>query len=247
LTFEIPAGAVTDLAGNPVAASNQVKVFLDTARPVTSRPTTALRANTTLGDGTLPVAVSWTGSDVGPSGVASYDVARSFDGGPFHVIKAGITGSSINWTVRPGHTYRFEVRARDKAGNVGAWTSGVTLKPARIQQNSALVHFAGATTTTWSSAYSGGSERYLAASGASAVLQTKARAMSFVTTRAPGRGRVAIYVDGALRATIDLDAATTTYRYVAYSIRWSSLGTHRIRVVSLGGGRVDVDAFGVIR
>jgi hypothetical protein len=33
LTFQIPDGAVTDLAGNPVQASNRVKVYLDVAKP----------------------------------------------------------------------------------------------------------------------------------------------------------------------------------------------------------------------
>ena len=246
LTFEIPAGKVTDLAGNPVAASNQVKVTLDTVRPVNSRPTTSLRSNTTLGDGTLRAVITWTGSDA-TSGVASYDIARSFDGGRFRMIKSGVTGTSLNWNLRTGHTYRFEVRARDKAGNVGAWHAGVELKPTRIQQNSSLVRFSGASKTISSSVYSGGSQRYLALNGASATLQTKARAMSFVTTQAPGRGQFAVYVDGVYKATIDLDAASTTHRYVAFSVRWPALGTHRIRVVSLGGGRVDVDAFGVIR
>jgi hypothetical protein len=179
--------------------------------------------------------------------VASYDVARSYDGGRFRVIKSGMTGTSLNWSLRIGHPYRFEVRARDKAGNVGSWATGITVKPARIQQNSSLVHFSGSTKTIVAAAYSGGSQRYLGEAGASASMQTTARAMSFVTTRAPGHGRVAVYVDGVLKATIDLDAATTTHRYVAYSIRWSALGTHRIRVVSVGGGRVDVDAFGLLR
>src|SRR6185503_7177345 len=77
LTFEIPAGKVTDLAGNPVAASNQVKVIPDT----------------TLGDGALRGVITWTGRDA-TSGVASYEVARSFDGGRFRVIKTGVSGTS---------------------------------------------------------------------------------------------------------------------------------------------------------
>ena len=247
LTLEIPAGAVTDLAGNPVEASNQINITLDTGKPVTSWPRISLRSDTTLADGSLRATISWTGSDVGPSGIASYDVARSFDGGPFQVIAAGVTASSISWNVRTGHTYRFEVRARDKAGNVSAWTASPKLKPARIQQNSSLVRFSGPSKTTWLSAYSGGSQRYLAAAGASAVVTTSARSLSFVTTQGPGRGQVAIYVDGAYQTTIDLSAATTTYRYVAFSVRWSSVATHRLRVVAVGTDRVDVDAFGVIR
>jgi hypothetical protein len=60
---------------------------------------------------------------------------------------------------------------------------------------------------------------------------------------------VRIYIDGVLQATVNLQAATTTYRFVAFSMTWSSVGTHKIRVVSVGTpvARVDVDAFSVIR
>jgi hypothetical protein len=250
LTFQVPDGAVTDLAGNPVAASNLVKVWLDTGRPTTSVPRVALRADTTLGDGSLRVRISWTGTDVGPSGVASYDVARSIDGAAFHTIANGVTGTSITWGVSPGHTYRFEVRAHDKAGNVGYWKASPTLRPWLVQQTSSLVHFFGPSTTIQASGYTGGSARYLAAGGAYAILKTTARAMSFVTTKGPGRGEVKIYIDGVYQTTIDLEASSTTYRYVAFSRWWSSAAVHTIKVVAVGTAgrpRVDVDAFGVFR
>jgi N-acetylmuramoyl-L-alanine amidase len=250
LTFQIPDGAVTDLAGNPVQASNLIKIYLDTARPTTSAPRLALRSNTNLASGSLRAALSWSGADVGPSGIASYEVARSLDGRRFEYVAGGLTSPSLWWSLRPGHTYRFEVRARDKAGNVGAWHAGTTYKPALLQQNAGIVHFFGPSATTSGAGFSGGSERYLAKAGSYAVLQTRTRSLSFVTTRGPGRGVVAIYVDGTYQTTIDLEATTTTYRYVAFSKTWSSVGTHRIRVVAVGPPgrqRVDVDAFGVIR
>ena len=251
LTFQVPDGAVEDLAGNPVQASNIVKVYLDVGRPTTSAPSVILRAGTTLGSGGgLPVTVSWSASDVGPAGIASYDVARSIDGRPFRMIATGVTGTSIGSGVTPGHTYRFEVRAHDKAGNVGFWKAGGKRKPALVQQTSGLVTFSGPSFTTTGSSYSGGSERYLAAAGSYGVIQTTARSLSFVTTKGPGRGEVKIYVDGVYKTTIDLWAATPTYRYVAYAMAWSTLGTHRLRVVAVGTPgreRVDVDAFGVLR
>jgi len=57
---------------------------------------------------------------------------------------------------------------------------------------------------------------------------------------------VAVYVDGTYQATINLGAASATYRFVAFSKTWSSTGTHTIKVVAVGA-RVDVDAFGIIR
>jgi hypothetical protein len=244
LTFQIPDGAVTDLAGNPLTASKVIRVDMDAGRPTTTGPRPSLRSNTTLGSGQR-IALSWSGTDVGPSGIASYDVARSIDGGPFHTIATGLTSPSVSGGLASGHTYRYEVRARDKAGNVGFWTAGPTFRPILAQQNNSMVRFFGRTKGTFSAHYSGGSQRYLVA-GSSATLKVSARSLSFVTTKAPGRGKVAIYIDGVLQTTIDLGAGSTTYRYVAFSKAWSSAGNHTIKVVAVGG-RVDVDAFGIIR
>ena len=245
LTFQIPDGAVTDLAGNPVQASNLVSVILDSSPPTTSVPRASLRAGARLSGGAQVLAVTWTGQDVGPSGIAAYEVARSIDGNPFRVLSTSIGAPTISTLVLAGHSYRYRVRARDKAGNVGAWLTGATIRPSLLQQTATVVRFFGSSKTVASVHYSGGSQRSLAP-GSSATLKTTARSLSFVTTKGPGRGLVAIYVDGVRQATIDLGAATATYRYVAFSKTWSSTGTHTIKVVAIGA-RVDVDAFGIIR
>jgi hypothetical protein len=249
LTVQIAGGSMTDLAGNPLDASNTVTLVVDRHAPTTSAPIVGLRSGTPLNGSSVRVNLAWAGGDVGPAGVASYDVARSYDGGPFQVIATGVTGTSIVPSLATGHTYRFEVRAHDKAGNVSAWRAGATLKPALTQQTSSAVHFSGPSVTTTSSLYSGGSERYLAAAGASASYTTTARSLSFVTTVGPSRGFARVYIDGVFKATLDLNNPTTTYRYVAYAARWASVGTHTIRIVSVGSpvARIDVDAFGVIR
>jgi len=250
LTFQIPDGAVTDLAGNPVAASNVVTIYLDRSAPTTSAPRVTLGGNTTLAGGALRVRLDWSASDVGPAGIATYDIARSVDGHPFKILKGGLSGASFGVTVTSGHRYRYEVRAHDKAGNVSGWKAGTTIKPAIVQQTSSLVHFSGPSGTASRSAYSGGSTRYLSAGGSAAWLQTSARSLSFVTTKGPARGEVRIYIDGVYQTTIDLGAATTTYRYVAFAKTWSTVGTHRITVVAVGTPgrpRIDVDAFGVVR
>jgi len=204
-----------------------------------------LRSGVTLGSSGQRVSIGWSGGDIGPSGIASYDVARSIDGGPYHGIAGGVKTPWILWGVTAGHAYRYEVRARDRAGNVGYWKPGPTFRASLAQQNSSLVTFSGPSRAAVSSKDSGGSLRYLLA-GSSATLRTTARSLSFVTTRAPGRGRVAIYVDGVHQATIDLSAGSAIHRYVAFSKTWYDTGSHTIKVVAVGG-RVDVDAFGIIR
>jgi hypothetical protein len=248
-TVQISAGSMTDLAGNPVVASNMVTMVVDRHAPTTSAPTVSLRSGTTLNGSAVRVNLSWSGSDVGPAGIASYDVGRSYDGAAYQTIGSAVLGTSMAWSMVPGHTYRFEVRARDKAGNVGAWHAGASIKAALTQQTSSAVHFSGASTSTSYSLYSGGSERYLAAAGSSVSYTTTARSISFVTTVSPTRGSAKIYIDGVYQTTVDLNDPTTTYRFVAFSKTWSSVGTHTIKVVSVGSPvpRVDIDAFGVIR
>jgi hypothetical protein len=51
------------------------------------------------------------------------------------------------------------------------------------------------------------------------------------------------------QTTVNLNASSTTYRFVAFAKTWGAVGTHTIKVVSVGTpvARVDIDAFGVIR
>lgn len=248
-TVSIPEGAATDLAGNPVVASAIVTLKVDRSAPTTGVPALSLRSGTTLSGGSLRGQLALRGTDTGPAGIGSFEVRRSVDGGGFTTIATGVTARYLNVTLAPGHSYRFEARARDKAGNLGGWRAGATVKPALVQQGSSALRWSGSTGWASGSGYSGGSTRYLRA-GASVTYTTSARAIAFVTTKGPNRGTARVYVDGALAATIDLGAPTWTYRFVAFSKRWSSRGTHTIRIVSDGAEaypRVDVDAFGVIR
>ena len=246
-TVQIAHGGVVDLAGNPGDGSNVITKVIDHSAPVTSTPWVLLRPDTTLDGSRLLVSVKWTGADVGPAGIQTYEVGRSYDGGAFELV-GSTTGLSFDWSMNPGHTYRFQVRGRDKAGNVGAWKAGPTVDPVLTQQSSSYVSYAGSSVTTTFASYSGGSQRYLAATGASASYTTTARSLSFVTTRSPTRGAAQIWIDGVLKATVDLNSSTTTYRFVAYAAVWGEVGTHTIRVVSVGSpARVDIDAFGVIR
>lgn len=248
LTIQFPEGMTEDLAGVPSGPSNVIERVIDHSAPTSTAPRASLRADTTLKETALRVRLTWTGNDVGPAGVKSYDIARSYDGAAFQTIGTS-TAPQLDWSMTPGHTYQFRVRARDHAGNVGAWATGPVLRPALAQQSSSAVRFSGSTSTTSYSGYSGGTQRGLLAPGAWASYTTTARSLSFVTTRATTRGIVEIWIDGSKVTTIDLAVGPTAFRWVAYAKTWSSLGTHTIKVVSVGpvGPRIDVDAFGVIR
>ena len=63
--------------------------------------------------------VSWAGEDdIGGSGVASYDIYVSDNGGPYTLWLDHTTATSADFTGQPKHAYAFYSVARDNVGNV---------------------------------------------------------------------------------------------------------------------------------
>lgn len=90
--------------------------------------------------------------------------------------------------------------------------------------------------------------RYASAAGTSVTYRVSGTSVAWVSSIGPNRGRARVYVDGRLRATLDLYARTNVYGRVVWASALSS-GTHTVRIVVLGtrnwrshGTRVDVDA-----
>lgn len=90
----------------------------DTTAPNSATPTVrkASVARTLHG-----VKVTWSGTDKG-WGIASYRLERSFRGGAWtRVTLPSARTTSIVQKLTATGTYRYRVRATDKAGNVGSW------------------------------------------------------------------------------------------------------------------------------
>ncbi|MGO9456199.1 MAG: beta strand repeat-containing protein, partial [Acidimicrobiales bacterium] len=79
----------------------------------------------TTAAGTLPV--SWSGSDGDGSGVATYNVYVSDDGGTLTLWKADTTATSADYPTTKGHTYGFAAQATNHVG-----TSGPTPTTAQV-------------------------------------------------------------------------------------------------------------------
>jgi hypothetical protein len=181
--------------------------------------------------------------------VATYDVARSINGGSYQTIATGLAGASLDVTLTPGKNYRFRVRAHDKAGNVGAWATGPTLHPKLVQQTGSGVSWRKAWSSDSATAFSAGSVRRSTTAGATAAYRFSGRSVGFVTTYGPDRGSVKVYIDGKYVTTVNLSAGGPAERVVVYSRKWKSFGTHTIKLVVVGSSghpRVDVDAFAVL-
>jgi hypothetical protein len=238
------AGAVTGPAGTIVAP----RVIIDRSAPTVTTPHVALRQSAQLGGTSnsqpLPMTLTWAGHDSG-SGIASYDIKRSVDGGAYERIASSLAATSLNWTMTPGHSYTFKVRARDNAGNVGAWVGPSAWYTSLVQQQSTAVAYTGAWTGSTASGYSGGGVRYATDPDASASFTFKGRSIGWVTTLRPGGGLAQVYIDGTLVAAVDTSADTTTQRVLAFTNRWSSYASHTIRIVVVSG-RIDLDAFALL-
>jgi hypothetical protein len=103
----------TDRAGNiqPTPTSAQATTLVDTTPPSSSVNTLSVASPSNF-------TVSWSGSDgVHGSGIASYTIYVSDDGGPFTAWLTATTQTSATYSGALMHTFAFYSVATDKAGN----------------------------------------------------------------------------------------------------------------------------------
>ena len=220
----------------------------DQTAPSSTAPLARLRTGATLSGTAIPVTLRWSGDDTG-SGVARYELERSDDDGTSWTAVTTVPAPETSVSVATATVPRFRVRAVDNAGNVGAWAEGAPVDPGLVQQSSASVTYGGGWKRATSRHLSGGSSRYAKDAGSTARYVVTSRAIALVTTKAPRRGRVRIYVDGRLEATVNLRASAKHFRVLAWQHTWTSAARHRVRLVVVGAGgrpRVDLDAFALL-
>ncbi len=119
---------VDPLPGLPTGAEirNQASIVFDLNNPIATGerlntidfedPTSAVTA-ATAAPCSQAIRVTWSGSDAG-SGIASYDVFVSTDGGPFTLWRQATAATSATYVGEWGRSYAFASIARDHAGNV---------------------------------------------------------------------------------------------------------------------------------
>ncbi|MHB8672944.1 MAG: fibronectin type III domain-containing protein [Candidatus Limnocylindrales bacterium] len=226
-----------------------------TAPPVPSRPIVAtilapatLATDTSAASSSFAVRLTWGPAADPTSGVATYQVDEDIDGTGFFTI-GQVTGLGLTHTILLGHTYRFQVRAVDAAGNVGANATVTPVTPILYEQTT-HVAYSGAWKSATSARASGGSTRMTTAPGATATFTFVGSAVAFLSAMGPSSGSVRLYVDGRYVGTRSLYLAAPRNRQLVYATAWPSAGTHRLQVVTVGTARhprVDIDGFVVLR
>lgn len=212
-----------------------------------SVPATNLALATRLSLTTVPVRVAW--SLVGdPAKLTRYDVQRSVDGGAYQrVVIASATTNRLVVGLPPGHSYRFRVRAVDRAGRVSAWAAGSDTVLARRQQGAG--RYAGAGWLNAGSAvYLGGSAKASRSAKAVVTFAFSGTSVAWIGPVGPTRGRASVYLDGRLVTTVNLYRSTFQARQVLYAARVAA-GSHALTIRVAGTARhpwVAVDAFEVL-
>jgi len=116
-----------------------------------------------------------------------------------------------------------------------------------VQDRSSVVAYTGTWTKSVYANASGGTTTYASFSGARARTTFSGRAVAIVAPVGPTRGSAAVYVDGVYRQTVSFRASTGNSRVVMYATTFATLGTHAIELRPAGNGRVDLDAFVILR
>jgi hypothetical protein len=265
--FTLPAGDGTKTVfvqfrngAGAVSATMSDSIILDTVAPsAPGVPGKTFSLNTTLplsATGPIPVTILWTAATDSLSGIRSYELDQSVNGGAW-TIAIMTTSLGVVRQLTPAALYQFRVRAFDRAGNAGPFTYGTAFHTAGFQDSAPKVTYSTSpawTTLTDATKYYGGTEKQATALTAQANLAVPLgwQRIGWVSAKGPNYGIATVYLDGVAVATVDLYATTVQLRKTVAAIAVTPGSSHTIRVRTTSKnaastGYLDaVDAFTVI-
>jgi kumamolisin len=217
----------------------------DSVPPViTKAPRVSLQNHVGPIKSTVPVTVSWSGTDA-TSGVNHYSLYQRKDGGAYTFV-ATTTAVSRTLNLAPGHSYQFAVTGTDNAGNTSAGAPGKVYKLSLLQENSGAIKYS----TGWKrqalGGANGGSVEFATAAGKTATLAFSGSAqVAWVSTLTPSRGSATVRLDNGATVTISTHSTLVKLARIVYVISGAS-GAHKLLIKVLGTAghpRVDIDAF----
>lgn len=225
---------------SPVAADS---IVLDTVAPSSTPPEATFTVGSTLAATTVPVRLSWSGSDA-TSGVQRYDVQTATPSTAPKVTAS--TTTTLDEALSPGVTYNHATRALDKAGNTSAWASAPPLRVTLWQETDAAVTYTGEWTAGTPAGASGGSVRYTTDPAGTATFTFTGRSIAWVALLSPSSGPADVELDGVKVARVSLNSSSNVARRVVYTAKWATAGEHVLTVKNAGTAtRIDLDAFAV--
>jgi hypothetical protein len=224
----------------------------DTVAPrITVAPTVSLQNNVGPIKSTVPVTVSWKGSDttsgVHTSGINHFTLDESKDGGAYTQV-AVPKGPTATLNLATGHTYQFKVTPTDNAGNTGASKQSGPYKVELLQETSTSIKYSTGWTKQKVTGANGGSVKYATGAGKTATLSFKGLQAAWVSTEGTTRGSASVKLDSGSAKTISTHTSSPKTAEIVDVVSAAS-GSHTLVVKVLGTSghpRVDIDAFIVL-
>jgi hypothetical protein len=231
-----------------ISATASDSIILDTTPPsITSPPAPALKAGQ-VGTTNVRVGITWSATDA-TSGVATYSLKRSVNGGAFaSVTLSNPALNSVVQSLTPGKRYHYEVSATDKAGNTSAFVTGTQFTLTAFKTSaSAITYSGGWSTATLAGSYSG-TVHFTTTFGKKATLAFTGSQVEWVSTLGATQGSAKVSLDGGAPVIVNTNAGTTRTRQAVF-VASAASAAHTLVVTNKatsGHPRIDVDAFIVI-
>ena len=238
-----------DAAGNWSAVeSDTITVTADSTPPgATGVPVHSICCS---GATAFPIRVSWSPATDLESGIDHYEVWMSVNGAAStKVADTASTAYTLTATTST-RTYRFSVRAVNKATLFGPFRSGPTFRTISYSESSTAVKFSSGWGLSSSTAFVGGKAKYSVTAGRSASLTFIGNRVSWLSATGPNMGSARVYINGSLTATVNLYSATPVARKLVFGRTFSTSATRTIKIVVVGTAghpRVILDQIYVMR
>jgi subtilisin family serine protease len=235
------------VTGRLVNAYRAVDPVAPTVRPVSRH---GVNVGSIVSSTTVSTSMVWPAGSDDLSGIATYWLQRSANGGGWSTVTSATTARSAKRDLVFGTKYGFRLRARDRAGNVSAPADSPLIQASLVQESTSLATYTGTWSTTTTSTALGGKMRVSTRAGSSVEFQFTGRAIGIVAPKGGTRGSVKVYVDGAYVQTVSLYSASTQSRVVVFAKSWELTARHRVKLVTVatsGRTRVDIDGAVILK
>ena len=216
--------------------------------PTTTKPTVKAIAAPVPTSG-VPATVRWSLA-TSSAGLRRFDLQVNVDGRGYTGLglsSATATGRRV--TLAAGHRYAFRVRAVDRAGRVGSWSTVGATRGVTVGDGSPTLTYRGSWGSAAATSYLGHRVHFTRSGSASVTIRFSGSSIALIGPIGPTRGRSKVYVDGRYAATIDQGAAHFSARRMLF-VRNLSSGGHTLVVRAVGtSGRpmVAIDAVEVLQ
>lgn len=206
-------------------------------------------------------AIKWSGYDQARgSGIAGYQLQyRPNTTKKWSIVHGAkwTTKTSVKFAGKPGTTYYFRLRARDKAKNIGQWSKAKTIVP---YDDTQLSYSWGWINTTSSSSYKK-TLKYSTEREASASLTFTGKSITLIAPTNKNKGKIDVYIrsknndkwsDFIKVSTVDLYSSTSMSRVTIPIRSWARSSRHQVKFVvtstmnaSSEGNQVVIDGIAV--